>query len=224
MFGATSALAAGAALSACGGKKHDKPVTAPVSPPASTGTPPNLIMIIRHAEKPDGSGKPYGLTADGDRDEESLTTRGWTRAGALIGLFDPRNGDGSPAALRPGLARPATIFASNAGAHGSKRPEQTVTPLAAALGSTVDTRFSKGQEAELVAALAGAPGPVLISWQHENIGSIIAHLGQVTPTPPSSWPGERFDLVYLFTRNDKGWNFAQHTQNLLSGDSATPIS
>ena len=30
------------------------------------------IMIIRHAEKPPASGEPFGVTADGDRDAESL--------------------------------------------------------------------------------------------------------------------------------------------------------
>lgn len=227
LFTATSAVALGTTLSACGGgKKHDKAVasTAPMSPPASTGTPPNTVMIIRHAEKPDGSGKPYGMTEDGDRDDESLTVRGWTRAGALVGLFDPRNTDGSPAALRPGLSRPATIFASNPDKHGSKRPEETVTPLAAALGLKVDNRFPKGQEADLVAALNSAPGPVLISWQHENIDAIISHLGALTPTPPKSWPGERYDVIYIFTRNANGWNFTQLPQNLLSGDSTKPIA
>ncbi|MVU82545.1 hypothetical protein GPX89_35610 [Nocardia sp. ET3-3] len=181
-------------------------------------------MIIRHAEKPTGSGKPYGLTEDGEQDVESLTVRGWTRAGALVELFDPRNPDGSPAALRPGLLRPATIFASDPGAHGSKRPEQTVTPLAAALNVKIDQRFPKGQEAQLVSALAGAAGPVLISWQHENIVAILAQLNGIAPAPPKSWPDERFDIVYVFTRNGTGWTFTQIPQLLLAGDSPTPLA
>jgi hypothetical protein len=185
---------------------------------------PDVVMIIRHGEKPEGSGKPYGITDAGERDEESLTVRGWTRAGALAELFDPRGADGGAVAPRAGLSRPATIFASDPHSHGSKRPEQTVTPLAQALGVQVDVRFAKGQEADLVAALAGARGPVLIGWQHESIGAIIEHLGAVTPTPPQDWPGGRFDMVYVFTRNGDGWNFAQVPQVLLAGDSTKPIA
>ncbi|GAB2540831.1 hypothetical protein [Nocardia heshunensis] len=225
LLGLGSAVAVSAVLTACGGgkKKHDKPTTAPAAPPPTGGPLPDTVMIIRHAEKPTGSGKPYGITEDGERDEESLTVRGWTRAGALVDLFDPRGSDGKPTALRPGLSKPATIFASDPGGHGSKRPGQTVTPLAAALELTIDSRYPKGQEAQLVAALGGAAGPVLISWQHENIGAIIGQLGTVTPTPPKSWPDDRFDIVYVFTRSGAGWNFTQVPQVLLAGDSPTPI-
>ncbi|MFJ9368935.1 hypothetical protein ACIRRA_31560 [Nocardia sp. NPDC101769] len=221
-----SAAALGALTGCGGGKKHDKPVetTGPAGPPPATGALPDAVMIIRHAEKPTGSGKPYGITEDGEHDEESLTVRGWARAGALVGLFDPRGADGSPSALRPGLGRPATVFASGPGSHGSKRPQQTVTPLAAALNVRIDGRFPKGQEAQLVSALAGATGPVLISWQHENIGAIIAQLGGIAPAPPKSWPDDRFDLVYVFTRTGTGWTFTQVPQLLLAGDSPTPIA
>ncbi|MET9486250.1 hypothetical protein [Nocardia sp. NPDC006630] len=210
-------------LDACGGKgKHPKAV-APTTPAPLTGPGADIVMIIRHGEKPEGSGSPYGITADGDHDAESLTVRGWTRAGALIGLFDPRTADGKPAAFRPGLSRPATIFGADPGSGGSKRPVETVTPLAEALGLTVDQRFKKGQEAQLAAGLAHATGPVLLSWEHENIGEIIAHLGPISPNPPASWPGSRFDMVYVFTRAGNGWAFTQVPQLLLSGDAPTPF-
>ncbi|MEC3917596.1 hypothetical protein [Nocardia sp. CDC160] len=228
VLGLGSAAVLGTVLTACGGgkKKHDKPATSatPASPPPATGSLPDTIMIIRHAEKPTGSGKPYGITADGEQDEESLTVRGWTRAGALVELFDPWNSDGSPASLRPGLLRPAAIYASDPGSHGSKRPEQTVTPLAAALNVKIDARFPKGQEAQLVAALSGVAGPVLISWQHENIGAILAQLSGIAPAPPKSWPDDRFDIVYVLTRNGTGWTFTQVPQMLIAGDSPAPIA
>ena len=182
-----------------------------------------MIMIVRHGEKPEGDGDPKGVTADGKHDKESLVVRGWTRAGALVGLFDPRAGDGSALPTRPGLAPPEGIFASDLGGQCSKRPLQTVSPLADALGITPDTRFDKGQEGQLVAALANAPDPVLISWQHESIGAIVAGLGQVHPQPPASWPGARFDMVYVFTRAGAGWTFAQVPQMLLAGDAPTPF-
>ena len=55
--------------------------------PAAGGSGPAVILLIRHAEKPDGSGKPYGITIDGERSNGSLTVRGWNRAGALVELF-----------------------------------------------------------------------------------------------------------------------------------------
>ncbi len=188
------------------------------------GTSPDRVMIIRHAEKPDGSGTPYGITSDGEQDDKSLIVRGWTRAGALVELFDPRDAEAEPSATRAGIARPATIFAADPGKHGSKRPLETVTPLAQALGLRVDQRFSKGQEQDLVAALAGAQGPVLIGWEHESIEAIIDQMGTITPAPPKDWPGDRFDMVYVFDRDGAGWNFTQVPQMLLSGDSTTPIS
>lgn len=223
-------------LSACGTSKdkhhHDKetnkdkdqPMHSAPMTPLPIGSAPDVVMIIRHAEKPNDSGTPYGITEDGVQDVESLTVRGWTRAGALVGLFDPRTLDGNAAPLRPGLSRPAAVIASTPNGKGSKRPVETVTPLAAALGTQIDQRFAKGQEAQAIAALAGMAGPVLISWQHESIGALIAQLGAIDPAPPADWPGDRFDIVYVFTRQGSGWSFTQVPQLLLAGDSATPIS
>lgn len=226
MFGAVAAGALASVLAACGGRHRRDDATAsatPVSAPPG-GTPPDTVMIIRHAEKPTGSPNALGITDAGEHDDESLTVRGWTRAGALVGLFDPRASDGTPLATRAGIGRPATIFAADPKSHGSKRPEETVAPLAQALGVPVQTPFPKGHEADLVTALAAARGPVLIAWEHENIAAIIEHMGVVKPTPPKDWPGDRFDVVYVFTRSGDGWTFTQVPQLLLAGDSASPIA
>ena len=47
----------------------------------------NVVMLIRHAEKPLGEAPPHGVTADGVVDRGSLTPRGCQRAGALVGFF-----------------------------------------------------------------------------------------------------------------------------------------
>jgi broad specificity phosphatase PhoE len=39
------------------------------------------IMVIRHAEKPNGEG---GLMPDGTKNPEALTATGWRRANALV--------------------------------------------------------------------------------------------------------------------------------------------
>jgi hypothetical protein len=219
--------AVSAALTACGSRtKLDiKAATAtPVAPQGSFGRLSKTLMIIRHAEKPTGTGAPYGVTQAGVRDAGSLTVRGLTRAGALVDLLNPRGSDGTPAPLRRGILRPAVVFAAKPDSDGGSRPQETVTPLAAALNLQVDTRFAQGQEADLVAALQDAPGPFLVSWKCERIGAIITNLGHVDPTPPESWPADCFDMLYVFSRNGSGWAFTQVPQMLLAGDSPTPIT
>ena len=125
--------------------------------------PTTKIMLIRHAEKPNGNGGP-GLMPDGAQEPRGPDRTGWTRANALVGLFAPANEDGP----RPPLARPASLFASGS---ESLRPKQTIAPLAVSLNLSVTT-FLKGQEAQLVAAVKEAEGPALVSWQHEAIPEI----------------------------------------------------
>ena len=177
--------------------------------------PATKIMLLRHAEKPDGDGGP-GLMPDGTQNPEALTALGWTRANALVGLFASAN----EARPRPPLARPASLFASGS---QSLRPKQTIAPLATALNLSVTT-FLKGREAQLVAAVMAAEGPALISWQHEAIPEIATLIrGRADGVPPV-WPGHRFDLLWVFDlQSDGTWSFVQSPQLLLPGDSAKPI-
>ena len=138
--------------------------------------PAAKIMLIRHAEKPEGDGGP-GLMPNGAENPRALTLAGWKRANALVGLFNPPDGV-SP---RAPLAKPMSLFASGS---ESLRPKQTVAPLAAALNLSIRT-FLKGQEVELVAAVKKSEDPVLISWQHEAIPDIAALIrGDVGGVPP----------------------------------------
>jgi hypothetical protein len=185
---------------------------APAAAGRALSSGPTTIMIIRHGEKPDGSGKPYGVTVDGEADEHALSIAGWARAGALVELFGSvRN---APPA---GLLRPDAVYAAFGGDSDGLRPLQTVVPLAAQLRQNVVTRYGKGDEQALATELAGRPGVALVSWQHESIPDIVAYLGQVDPAP-AKWSGDRFDLVWVFTRNGAGWQFQQIPQLLLAGD------
>jgi hypothetical protein len=177
-------------------------------------------MIVRHAEKPSGSGGPHGVTPDGEYDKHSLTVDGWIRAGALVGLFAPSRGE-PPS----GLHRPDTVYgAGHRGEGHGKRAVQTVTPLAARLGLDVVTHYGPGDEAQLAKELSARPGTTVVAWKHEAIHKIAQHLGEVTPAPPLRWPEERYDVVWTFTRNGDGWRFAQVPQMLLPGDLPYPIT
>ena len=175
-----------------------------------------LIMVIRHGEKP-ASKSIAGIDLDGRPDTHSLNERGWTRAAYLPDLFlAPDDGGGQPT-----LPSPTVIYASGPGAGDGEgtRPRQTVGPLAAALGLIVDTTFSRGQEADLVAQAATQPGPVLICWQHESIPAIGAAFGNVSPAPPGTWPDDEYDKLWAFGSTGDGWQFAQVSEGLLPGDS-----
>ncbi|KJK57334.1 hypothetical protein UK12_17380 [Saccharothrix sp. ST-888] len=170
-------------------------------------------MIIRHGEKPDGSHP--GIDENGHQDSHSLTERGWARAKALPQLFEPPQGQ----PLKPGLARPAKIFAATdqgplAGAH---RMRQTVTPLAGRLGLPIDTTYAESQEAALATAVLAVSAPVLICWEHSRIPDIVKSLGADRSGAPASWP-DRFDLVWAFTRTAGNWTFREIPQHLLDGD------
>lgn len=189
--------------------------TRTADPPAAAG--PTKLMFIRHGEEPSSTEGAAGVLPDGSNDPRSLSVRGWTRAGALVRLFDPRDAQGNPAPLRAELARPTMLFAPHPGQDSSRRSLETITPLAAALNITVDSRFATTQTAQVADAIRAASGSVLVAWKHEQIDDIIKHLGTVIPTPPP-WPKTRFDLVFVLTASVDGWKLAQVPQMLLAGD------
>lgn len=198
---------------------------------------PLKVMIVRHGEKPTVKHQaPYGVTRKGEQDWESLTIRGWQRAGGLVSLFDPAGGS-----LRDALATPVLIYASKPadstsvaddanGGSRSKRPFETIAPLSARLGLTPNLDFGKGDEAALAKQVLRQKGPVLISWQHEAICAIAqAIVGSNPPKGglPRKWPGERFDLVWVLDQpaeDGQPWQFTQVPQQLLAGDTDTVIT
>jgi hypothetical protein len=181
------------------------------------------ILLIRHAEKPEPGGD-NGVDSTGASDANSLTPRGWQRAGTWVHVFAPPSGQN---ALLP---RPDAVFASApekhhksaAGAEGSKsrRPLETITPLAAKLKLEVDLRFAKGDEESLAAALSETDGVVLVCWQHEKIAAIARGLAPVPQNVPVHWPEDRFNVVFRFDRLERGapWEFRQIVPVMLDGD------
>ena len=174
---------------------------------------PTRIMIIRHAEH---HADP-GFTEDDEPGEQSLTIRGWQRAGALVGLFGPR-GD-------PDLV-PDAIFTSTIGHDSpSHRPVETVAPLYAVMeavmeadgGVHYDRSFPKPDVEGLMGAVMKRSGNVLICWEHSCIPDAVAALPNA-PKVPEEWPSERYDLIWILDRDGTGWRFSQRAQRLLAGD------
>lgn len=180
--------------------------------------PATKIMLIRHAEKPND--KDGGVDQKGIADKHELIVRGWQRAGALVRFFaDPRDPNGP---IKP----PATVFATEpATGSESKRPLHTVTPLVQRLNIPIDSTIAEGSEQDLVTKAIACNGVVLIVWHHEKIPAI-ANLILQNQRAPQKWPGDRFDLVWIFSRAAASgpWTFSQEPQLLLSGDSPDVIA
>lgn len=183
------------------------------------------IILMRHAEKPDRARNEIGLSPTGQPDERALSARGWQRAGALALLL---SGDRR---VQPSLPAPDTIFASalrKDGGH-SRRPEQTVQPLADRRSLDLDLRWSLNQEQGLAAALRQRPGVHLICWQHEGLPALaraIAAPDALADIPDNwTWPADRFDVFWHLHRPSASgpWRFTQSCQCLLPGDTDWPL-
>jgi hypothetical protein len=178
------------------------------------------IMIIRHAEKPNGYYK--GISEKGLMEPESLIVKGWQRAGALSGLFNPKN-----KSLKKGkLSIPDVLYASPAGIHSkSKRPVQTIKPLSRVLKLSINRKFGRDDFKAMVAHAMKQEGSVLICWQHEHIPQMARQI-LTNNGAPKYWPSDRFDLVWVFNLDAATgeYSFSQLAQKLLPGDKKKPKS
>jgi len=184
---------------------------------------PSTVMLIRHAEKPLGDGPPHGVTVDGNLDPESLTPRGWQRAGALVGMFvtDPSE------ARSQKLATPTHLFASQVGPRSSSaRPRETLVPLSERLGLAVDARFRKEEVTLLVQAIQAIDGIVLVAWEHHLIPSIATMLVGDPSGVPQVWPDDRYDVVWVIEAAGPGVGrrLRQVPELLLAGDQLIGIA
>lgn len=182
---------------------------------STSNTASSQIMLIRHAEKPPDSPPPYGVSPDGEPDIESLTIRGWQRAGALACLFDPAF------TMSGKLLEPRYLYASNSHKHRSKRSRQTLMPLARKLGLEINSDFSPGEEAELARDARSRGGVVLICWRHQLLPTLARNVLGDGATAPQRWSERRYDLVWVFDLDPSTgvYRFSQVAQNLLHGDS-----
>jgi len=135
-----------------------------------------VILIIRHAEKPDEG---YGLSGDGE-----------AQAKGYVNYFKNFTVDGQPLKLD-------YLFAAG----DSKKnhcPRLTIEPLGEALGIAIDSRFKDRQFQELVDEIHARPhGNILICWHHGEIPQLIQALGADSSQlfPKAKWPGSVYHLV-----------------------------
>lgn len=179
------------------------------------------IILVRHAEKPDKDSVPYGVTRKGLRSKESLQVRGWQRAGAFIGLFAPPNGH-----FNTSLAKPQFLYASKPLIRkGSRRPIQTLIPLAEKLAIKINSDFRRGDFESMLDEVFSRRGVVLICWQREYIPEIALKILDDRKIAPANWPEDRFDMIWVFDldRRSGRYKFKQVPQKLLRGDRATSI-
>jgi hypothetical protein len=187
---------------------------------------PEVIYIIRHAEKPL---KPplSGVDYAGSQNEHSLLPRGWQRSGALAALFHPDFGP-----VRGDLRTPNVLVAPSWGHPGktaAHRSYQTIQGLSEHLGLPITSEFTQGEEPQLADNLVRShSGVVLICWEHKHIPIIASSLPLVGGTViPQKWPGHRYDVIWSFTlvpgEGPVQYAFDQIPQRLLAGDEGTVI-
>lgn len=179
-------------------------------------------MLIRHAEKPAKDSAPFGVTAKGERSKESLEVRGWQRAGALASLFAPTNGRFQHSSL----GKPQFLFASKPlRRRGSRRPVETLTPLAQKLALRINSSFQRAEIESMLDEVVSCKGVVLICWQREYIPEIASLILGNDRIAPGIWPEDCYDMIWVFDLlpSRLKYKFKQVPQILLGGDLLTPI-
>ena len=163
---------------------------------SSGGRGPAIVLIIRHGEKPDGSGDP------------NLSPRGFERAKALARVIPAH------------FPRPDFLFATKK-SKGSVRPIETITPLSHVLGETINEDYADDEVAALAKEVLSNPKYngkiVMIAWHHGKIPDLAKDLG--ASNAPEEWSGKTFDRVWQLTFRDGSVQFANLPENALPGDS-----
>jgi hypothetical protein len=187
------------------------------SPHLDPNLAPLTVMFVRHGEKPDDHGPPHGVNRHGEHDAHSLSVRGWTRAGALVGLFAH-----APTVQHPDVVVPQRIVATKPSEEAkSKREYDTASPLADRLRIVVDDDHEHGHEHLLRDSILSDARDTLVVWHHGKLAQMvrgfpIRNLDDV----PQDWPDDRFDLIWILSRTQEeaDYLFSCADQQLLDGD------
>jgi hypothetical protein len=125
------------------------------------------------------------------------------------------------------LPTPSHLFASEIGPHSqSRRPIETLQPLAERLGLTIAEPFLQDVLDGLVAAVLACDGDVLVAWEHKRIPLIANRLVSDQTTVPQVWPDDRYDVTWVLEPTlglQQTFRLRQVPQLLLAGDRSEPI-
>ena len=171
----------------------------------SPGLKHAVILVIRHAEKPDSG--------------NGLSPAGKQRAQAYVRYFKHFTVDSKPLKLDRLLATADT--------KESHRPRLTLAPLGKALGLRIDSQFKDKQTQQLANAVqSGASGQhVLICWHHGEIPQLVRALGADPGKllPEAKWPADVYGWVLQLRYDENGRLISDKTkrinENLMPGDS-----
>jgi len=199
----------------------------------STIAGPSQVLIIRHGEK----------AGDPKKDDDAgrhLSIQGSARAAGLPSLFVAAlpqltcalrhqtadfSGSYRELPVKGKASRfptPSFIFATARSKH-SKRPIETVTPLATALNFQINDRFADNdadikQMVNVILTESEFMGKiVMICWHHGKIPDIATALGI---SKPPKWDGKVFDRVWQITFSKGKATLQDSAQMLLYGDSS----
>jgi hypothetical protein len=174
----------------------------------SPGLTNTVILIIRHAEKPDSG--------------NGLSPAGKQRAKAYVNYFKNFQVDSQPLKLD-------YLFATN-DSKESHRPRLTLEPVGKALGLRIDDRFKEKQSSELARELQSKPPGkhILICWHHGEIPQLVRALGADPDQllPHAKWPDDVFGWVVQLRYDADGRLISAETkrilENLMPGDADQP--
>lgn len=159
--------------------------TSPAAQPPD-GLANATVLIVRHAEKPE-----HG---------RDLSPAGYRRARAYARYFNPLVLDGE-------ALRPDALFAASSTLN-SRRPVETLKPLAHALGLKINHRYGNRHTRRLAWDLHGAPHGrvILIAWHHGHIPRLIDDLGgdAARLLPRGKWPPAVYDWVVVLRYDNVG--------------------
>jgi phosphohistidine phosphatase SixA len=160
---------------------------------------PRVVLIIRHAEKPEGAE---------ETKDPNLSKRGVQRARALAKVI-------------PKLFPRPDFLIATLKSKRSNRPFETIEPLAKALHETIEATFEDNQVEQLARAVLTerkyAGKVVLIAWHHGELPELAKALGAADA--PHKWDADVFDRVWEITYKEGVATFKDLPQKALPGDS-----
>ena len=170
----------------------------------SSGLRNTVVLIIRHAEKPDNG--------------DGLSPTGEERARTYVNYFQNFTVDSKPLRLN--------YLFSAADSKQSRRPRLTLEPLSKTLGLPIDSRFKDKQFLELVQEIQNRPHGknILICWHHGQIPQLLRALG-ADPEKlilGAKWTADVFGwLIQLrYDENGKLFESIRINENLLPDDAS----